>query len=186
MVRHSRVRIRICLANNVAYGPRCSEPSRASNYGKEFLVLRKQKYFNIVPTEEQLLTLSKSHFPMPHLGSAARRICLFRYFRFLPMCVRKQRIILPFRWFVTEDFAKRGDASWQLVRKTPFEFLNVPMSDQLILMNDNEDVPSARIMVYAIIGYFCLPANVFEQTNVRCSDIDLTDFRVVGPLIARD
>ncbi len=152
--------------------------------GKNFFgVEEAKKYFNIVPTEEQLLTLSKIPFSDATLGKCRETHLLISVFPLSLLDVREKNkeLFYRFRWFVTEDFAKeRGDASWQLVRKTPVpSSLNVPMSDQLILMNDNEDVPSARIMVYAIIGYFLSTSErLFEQTNVRCSDIDLTDFRV--------
>lgn len=171
--------------NKLAYKPEVVANLRArAIMGKNFFGIEEaKKYFNIVPTEEQLFTLSKIPFSDATLRKCRDTHLLVSVFPLSLSDIRekKRELFYRFRWYITEDFAKeKGDAQWQLIRKTPVPgSLNVPMSDQLILMRDDEDVPSARVMVYAIIGYFLSTGErLFEQTNVRCSDIDSTDFRV--------
>lgn len=169
----------------LAYRPEVAAGLRAQAImGKNYFGIEEaKKYFGIVPTKEQLSTLSKIPFSDETLKKYCNTHLLVSVFPLSLVDVREKNVGLfyRFRWYITEDFAKeKGEASWQLIRKAPVSgSLNVPMSEQLILLDDNEDVPTARIMVYAIIGHFLSTGErLFEQTDVRCSDIDSNDYRV--------
>ena len=84
-------------------------------------------------------------------------------------------------WYNKESFAKdKGDVSWELVRKT-----SVPNStsktrqEQQALLSEKEETPTARVMVYAIIGHFLATGErLFEKIYVRCSDVDSHSLRI--------
>lgn len=84
-------------------------------------------------------------------------------------------------WYNKQAFAKdKGEAHWQLVRKTPVEnSTNKTWQDQQALLAKNEETPTAQIMVYAIIGHFLATGErLFENVYVRCSDLDSDGRRV--------
>jgi hypothetical protein len=84
-------------------------------------------------------------------------------------------------WYNKESFAKdRGDVSWQLVRKTPVEnSTSKTWQEQQALLGMSEETPSARVMVYTIIGHFLATGErLFERVYVRCSDVDSDGYRV--------
>ena len=92
-----------------------------------------------------------------------------------------QRLFYAQDWYNKESFAKdRGDVSWQLVRKTPVESsTSKTWDEQQALLAKNEETPTARVMVYTIIGHFLATGErLFERIYVRCSDVDSDGFRV--------
>ena len=84
-------------------------------------------------------------------------------------------------WFNKEAFASdRGEVSWQLVRKIPVDnSTNKSWNDQQTLLGKDEVTPTARVMVYTIIGhYMAIRERLFECIYVRCSDVDSNGDRV--------
>ncbi len=77
-------------------------------------------------------------------------------------------------WYNNEAFAnEKGDASWQLVQKTP-------VADST---SDIGKALTARVMVYAIIGHYLVTGErLIQRTFVRSSDISASGGLVhVGP-----
>jgi len=68
----------------------------------------------------------------------------------------------------------RSNVSWELVRKTPVDnSTNKTWEDQRMIVPDNEDIPTARVMVYSIIShYLATGERLFRSTHIRCSDAD--------------
>ena len=90
--------------------------------------------------------------------------------------------------FSTEAFANdRGKAGWHLVRKTPINnSTGETWEQQRLLLGQDEETPSARVMIYMIMGHFkATGERLFEQIGVRCSDRDSDGLHVVvGPFIS--
>lgn len=84
-------------------------------------------------------------------------------------------------WYNKESFAKdRGDAIWQLVRKTPVpNSMSKTWQEQQALLGNTEETPTVRVMAYTIIGHFLATGErLFEKVYVRCSDLDSDGDRV--------
>lgn len=69
---------------------------------------------------------------------------------------------------------------WKLVRKTPVaNSTSKTWSEQQALLMSNEETPTARVMVYMIIGHFLATGErLFEKVYVRCLDLDSDGYRV--------
>jgi len=84
-------------------------------------------------------------------------------------------------WFDMQIFAReRGRVGWHLVRKTPVENSTLKeWTAQQALLSNNEMTPTARLMVYTIIGHFLITGErLFQNIYVRCSDKqDSTGYR---------
>lgn len=84
------------------------------------------------------------------------------------------------QWYAYEEFAKRvEDVRWRLIRKTSVEnSMSKNWSEQTALLGEDEEVPTARQVVYAIILYFATTGErLFERIYVRTSDVDSDGFR---------
>ena len=92
-----------------------------------------------------------------------------------------QRLFCDQDWYNKESFAKdRGEAAWHLVRKTPVtNSTSKTWDEQQALLAKDEETPTARVMVYTIIGHFLATGErLFENIYVRCSDVDSRGNRV--------
>jgi hypothetical protein len=69
---------------------------------------------------------------------------------------------------------------WQLVRKTPVpNSTSKTWQEQQALLSEKEETPTARVMVYTIIGHFLATGErLFENVYARCSDVDSDGYRV--------
>ena len=84
-------------------------------------------------------------------------------------------------WYNEEAFANHpGDACWQLVRKTPVvNSTSKDWSEQQSILSNNDEVPTARVMVYSIIGcYLATSEWLFDTIYVRTSSVDGQSNRV--------
>ena len=85
-------------------------------------------------------------------------------------------------WYANEKFAKdKGETGWHLVRKTivPNSISN-NWNEQQVLLAENEETPSAQIMIYTIIGHFLTTGErLFENIYVRTSCVRSDGNRVV-------
>jgi len=79
-------------------------------------------------------------------------------------------------WYNKQAFAKeRGEVTWQLVRKTEVaNSTSKNWQEQQTLLGKDDEVPSAQVMVYTIIGhYLATGERLFEHIYVRTSwDLD--------------
>lgn len=80
-----------------------------------------------------------------------------------------------------------GEAGWHLVRKTPISnSMNRSWRNQLLLVSEDEEIPTSRVMIYTIIGHYLATGKyfikrrqrLFENVCVRCSDEDSTFNRI--------
>ncbi len=94
-------------------------------------------------------------------------------------------------WYKRELFAQDHGGEgmevnrWYLVRNTPVpNSTSKNWNEQKMLIGEDEYVPSARVMVYTIIGHYQLTGEqLFENMYLRCSDALSDDRRVyVGGL----
>src|SRR5262249_43250851 len=77
-------------------------------------------------------------------------------------------------WYNKESFAKeRGGVGWYLIRKTPVpNSTSKTWAEQQALLTKDEVMPTARVMVYTVIGhYLATGERLLEITYVRCSDV---------------
>ena len=68
----------------------------------------------------------------------------------------------------------KGTTGWQLVRKTPIEgSTDKTWDEQQALLGKDNEIPSARVMAYTIIGhYLATGEQLFIDVWARCSDLD--------------
>lgn len=84
-------------------------------------------------------------------------------------------------WYNAQKFAKRTDqVCWRLIRKTPVQnSTSKSWDNQLKLIGAEDEVPTARAMVYAIMLVFATTGErLFEGVYVRTSDVDSGGHRV--------
>ncbi|MCX6764142.1 MAG: hypothetical protein NTU58_00305 [Candidatus Nealsonbacteria bacterium] len=77
-------------------------------------------------------------------------------------------------WYNKKSFAKKhGQTKWQLVRKTEVaNSTSKSWREQQVLLSKDEEVPTAQVMVYTIIGhYLATGEHLFKNTNVRTSSV---------------
>lgn len=77
-------------------------------------------------------------------------------------------------WHNEQAFAtEKGEPTWELVRKTAVEnSLGKAWAKQQRRLSKDEEVPTARVMTYTIIGHFLATGErLFENAYVRCSDV---------------
>jgi len=137
------------------------------------------RHFGVNPSRQQLAALAEVPFTEATLEECKNTHVLAAVFPLSILEIRgkvlgNQRLFYNQDWYNRESFAKdRREAEWRLVRKT-----SVPNStgntwnEQRALLAKNEETPTARVMVYTIIGHFLVTGErLFEHIYVRCSDI---------------
>jgi len=145
------------------------------------------QHFGVKPTRAQLSALAEIPFTEAELRECKDTHILVAVF---PMSIleirgkdeRKLFYSHEDAWYNKQAFAKdRGEAAWHLVRKTPVANSTSKIWDeQQALLAKNEETPTARVMVYTIIGHFLATGErLFENIYVRCSDVDSIGYRVV-------
>lgn len=149
--------------------------------GKEnfFGIKEAIKYFKVNPTDQDLKDLAKIPFSKPVLKELRNTHILVAVFPLSILDIRKMNAELFYDqawWYKDKDdsFAKeRGKASWQLIRKTPIpNSTSKNWSEQQKLLSKDDKVPTARVMVYTIIGhYLATDDRLFKKTWVRTSSL---------------
>lgn len=141
------------------------------------------KYFRVNPSKQQLAP-AEVPFTEATLEECKETHVLIVVFPLSILDVRSKvdsELFYDQSWYNKESFAKeRGEVSWQLVRKTPVEnSTRKTWDEQQALLSDKEETPTARVMVYTIIGhYLAASERLFESTYVRCSDVGSRGGRV--------
>ncbi len=98
-------------------------------------------------------------------------------------------LFFPQDWYDNEAFAKdKGEVSWQLVRKEPIAGSTAKTwNDQQALLSKDEETPTARIVVYTMIGHFLATGEyLFEKIYVRSVDLGSDGYRVLVGLFDSD
>jgi len=147
------------------------------------------KAFRISLSQPQLTALSHVPYSEKTLTECKDTHILFAVFplsinNIREMVIREEvgQIFSPKFWYKHEPFALNfGETVWQLIRKTPVPntFLKTLEEHQSIFLSQDEEIPKARKMVYAIVGwYIAKEERLFENVHVRCSDKDAFGVRL--------
>ena len=145
------------------------------------------RHFGVNPSTEQLARLSEIPWSEEVLLSMKDTHILVAVFPLSILDIRGKvsssapRLFSNADWYSKESFARaRGECGWQLVRKTPVPgSMYKTWNEQQALLANNEETPTAQVMVYTIIGHFLATGErLFEKSYVRCSDLDSDGQRV--------
>ena len=166
------------------------EPSTSQKRAREILskncfgIEEAIKYFGVNPSKQQLATLSEVPFSEAALEECKNTHILVAVFPLSILDIRGKvaaKLFYGQSWYSTESFAKdHGEVSWYLVRKD-----QVPNStsknwnEQQAQLGKDEEVPTARMMVYTIIGHYLNTGEcLFKDVYVRCRDFASSGGRV--------
>ena len=154
--------------------------------GKNFFGIEEAvQHFGVKPTRAQLSALSEVPFTEGVLESHKDTHVLIAVFPISVLDVRKVDNGLFYsssgEWYESEKFAKsKGKVGWQLVRKTPVKnSTSNNWDEQQALLAENDETPSAQVMVYTIIGHYkSTGERLFENVYVRTSCVGSDGNRV--------
>lgn len=141
------------------------------------------KHFGVNATRQQLAALAEVPFSVGRLSSCKDTHVLVAVFPLSILDIRghackhsDQTLFYSQDWYDKRVFAKdKGEVGWQLVRKEPIaNSTSKTWNDQQALLENVEETPTARIVVYTMIGHFLVTGErLFEKIYVRC--VDLSD-----------
>lgn len=171
----------LCLNNG--YEPSMSQILAREIMSKNFFGIEEAiKHFGVNATKQQLAYLSEVPFSEEVLTSCKDTHILVAVFPLSILDIRgivkkqsDQTLFYSQDWYDKEAFAKdKGEVGWQLVRKEPIvNSTSKTWNDQQALLSKDEEMPTARIVVYAMIGHFlATEERLFEKIYVRCVDLD--------------
>ena len=169
------------------YEPTTMQKLAREIMGKNYFGIEEgAQYFGVKPTRTQLSALTEVPLTEAELRECKDTHVLVAVFPLSVLEIRGkvERSLFYNRedaWYNKQAFAKdKGEAHWQLVRKTPVEnSTNKTWQDQQALLAKNEETPTAQVMTYTIIGhYLATGIRLFENVYVRCSDVDSGGSRV--------
>ncbi len=157
--------------------------------GKNFFGIEEAiKHFGVNPSKQQLVTLAEVPFSEKVLKSCKDTHVLVVVFPLSILDIRgiakkqfDRTLFYSQDWYNKQAFAKdKGEVSWQLVRKEPIaNSTSKTWNDQQTLLSKDEETPTARIVVYTMVGYFLITSErMFEKIYVRCVDLDSGGCRV--------
>jgi len=157
--------------------------------GKNFFGIEKAvKHFGVNPSKQQLAYLAEVPFSEEVLKSCKDTHVLVAVFPLSILDIRgitrkleNQTLFYSQDWYDKRAFAKdKGEVGWQLVRKEPIaNSTSKTWNDQQALLSKDEETPTARIVVYTIVGHFLATGErLFEKIYVRCVDLDSDGYRV--------
>lgn len=142
-------------------------------------------YFRITPSISELFALSEIPWSEEVLASVKDTHILVAVFPLSIIDIRTKfradYLLTAFDGFEKERVANNvGSIGWKLIRKAPIRGSALkPYDDQKELLAKSDEVPDARVMVYAISAHFKATGNhMFPAIRVRCCDY-LDDHRVV-------
>lgn len=176
----------IRLIENGGFEPSTSQKrAREIMGGNMFGVEEAIKHFAVNPSKQQLAYLAEVPFAESVLEACKDTHVLVAVFPMSILDIRgackDQRLFYDQDWYNKQAFAKeRGEVGWHLVRKTPVDdSTSKTWDEQQKLLGKDEETPSARVMIYTMIGHFrATGERLFENSYVRCSDRDSDGDRV--------
>jgi len=175
------------LIQNGGFKPTTSQKRAREIMGKNFFGVEETiRHFGVNPTRQQLAALSEIPFSEAMLEQSKNTHVLVAVFPLSILEIRgKVEHELFFNhedaWYNKQSFAKEhGEVTWQLVHKTPVDnSTSKNWQEQQALLGKNDEVPSAQVMVYTIIGhYLATGERLFEHIYVRTSSVDLGGDRI--------
>jgi hypothetical protein len=178
------------LMVNGGYEPSTSQKLAREIMGKNFFGIEEAiKHFGVNATKQQLAVLAEVPFSEEVLKSCKDTHVLVAVFPLSILDIRgivkKQSDLTLFYsqdWYDKQAFAKdKGEVGWQLVRKEPItNSTSKTWNDQQALLSKDEETPTARIVVYTMVGHFLATGErLFEKIYVRCVDLDSDGDRVL-------
>jgi len=187
-------RIAVNPGRNAGLRAATSEKRAREIMGKNYFGIEEAaKYFGVQPTSAERSALANIPFSRKTLESCRDTYILVAVF---PLSVNdvhyKAPTVIFFDasslWAADRFATYKGDGvSWQLIRKTPVpNSFGKTYQEQQALLSKNEEVPTARVLVYAIIGhYLATGERLFNRGFVRSSDVGLDGHWVyVGDFVA--
>lgn len=156
--------------------------------GKNFFGIPEAiKHFGINPTRRQQAMLSEIPFTPEELMMCKDTHILVAVFP-LSICDIRSKVANNSKtlfykqdWYDKQAFANdKGEANWQLISKTPVaNSTNKNWDEQKSLITPNEEIPTAQMMVYTIIGHYLnIGERLFESVYVRTSSLDSDGYHV--------
>ena len=174
----------VCFWRSGGYNPTTTQKRAREIMGKNcFSIEEAIRHFGVNPTRQQAVALSEIPFSEATLEACKNTHILVAVFPLSILEIRGKggKLFYNQDWYEKELFARdRGDAEWRLIRKTPVEnSTNKTWQEQQALLVENEETPTARLMVYATIGHFLATGErLFEKLYVRSSDVGSGGYRV--------
>ena len=180
------------LIQNGGFEATTSQKRAREIMGKNFFGIEEAiKHFGVTPTQEQLAMLAEVPFSEAVLEESKKSHVLVAVFPLSILKIRNQiasKLFYDQSWYNNESFAKECEVKWQLVRKTPVDnSTSKNWQEQQALIGKNDEVPTAQVMVYTIIGHHLATSErLFEHIYVRTSSVDSGGRRVdVGDFDSR-
>jgi hypothetical protein len=143
------------------------------------------KHFGVNPTRQQLAALSEIPFSEGLLEQSKETHILVAVFLLSILEIRDRVDRKLFynhegAWYNEQPFAREhGEVCWQLVRKTPADKISKNWQEQQALFGKDDEVPTAHVLVYAIIGHFLTTGErLVEGKYARTSSVDSRSNRV--------
>lgn len=178
------------LMVNGGYEPSTSQKLAREIMGKNFFGIEEAiKHFGVNATKQQLAYLAEVPFSEEVLKSCKDTHVLVAVFPLSILDIRgitrkleNQTLFYSQDWYDKQAFAKdKGEVSWQLVRKEPIaNSTSKTWNDQQALLSKDEETPTARIVVYTMVGHFLATGErLFEKIYVRCVDLGSGGYRVL-------
>ena len=136
-----------------------------------------QRCLGVNPSQYQLVMLAEIPFSEAVLEESKNTHILVAVFPLSILKIRNQiasKLFYNQSWYNKELFAKeRGKVSWQLVRKTPVDnSTSKKWKEQQALIGEDDEVPTAQVIVYTIIGYYLATGErLFKHIYVRTSSV---------------
>ncbi len=176
------------LIQNGGFEATTSQKRAREIMGKNFFGVEEAiQHFKVNPSKQQLAALSEVPFTEAIFEECKNTHVLVAVFPLSILEIRgkvpdNQRLFNNQDSYNKEFFAKDNgeEAEWQLVLKTPINnSTNKNWDEQQALLAKNEETPTARVMVYTIIGhYLATGERLFENVYIRCSNVDSDGDRV--------
>ncbi len=142
------------------------------------------EHLGVNPTRRHLALLSQIPFKEEKLERDKETHVPTAVF---PLSILEMRERFPdlFRdqdWYKREEelFARQAEVNWHLICKTPVKgSANKNWQEQLALVGEEDEVPTAQVVVYTIIGHFLATGErLFKDIYVRTSSLDSNGYRV--------
>ncbi len=175
------------LIENGGFEPTTSQKRAREIMGRNFFGVEEAiKHFGVNPSRSQLAALAEIPWSEEVLAACRDTHVLVAV---LPLSILEIRskakdkgLFYDQDWYNREAFASdRGEAGWQLVAKASVaDSTSKTWDQQQALLAKTDVTPSARVMIYTIIGhYLATGERLFERIYVRCSDVDSDGRRVI-------
>ena len=153
--------------------------------GKNFFgIPEAMKHFGVNPTKRQLAMLSEIPFTPEELMVCKDTHILVAVFP-LSICDIRRKVANNSKplfhkqdWYDNQAFANdKGEISWQLISKTQVaNSTDKNWDEQNSLVTKDEEVPTAQVVVYSIIGHYLNTGErLFEDVYVNTSSINSED-----------